>query len=122
MQHRGGREDGFSHAVAVPPQSGVIDAALLLFQEIFAIQNVDTLMQATTLMTNHLRSPKIERNPGRKQAVLYNIVEALRCGLAHGEGLGARKSKDSVANSGVLANIRSLLQVSSITAPLRDVS
>lgn len=103
-------ESSYKTAVAAP--SGVVDSALDLFQKLLAFQSVDTLMQATTLMTNHLRSPKMEKNPGRRQAVTYNVVEALRCSLAVGERSAGRKAKDNISNAGVLSNIRTLLQVS----------
>jgi hypothetical protein len=102
--------DGQTDVTAVPAPTGVINAALALFEVLFANQNVDTLMQATTLMTNHLRSPKLERNPGRKQAVFFNVIVALKCALTYGERYASRKARESVANVAVLNNIKALLQ------------
>ena len=106
-RHQAGQELPIS---AVPAPTGVVDAALDLFEGLLIYQNIDTLMQATTLMTNHLRSPKLERSPGRKQAVLYNIIMALQCALAFGERHASRRDKEGMSNTGVLVNIRALLQ------------
>lgn len=98
------------NVTAVPAATGVVDAALSLFEGLLAYQNVDTLMQATTLMINHLRSPKLEKNPGRKQAILYNIVMALQCALAHAEKHADRRTRQNIAKPEVINNIRPLLQ------------
>jgi hypothetical protein len=95
----------------VPPQTGVIDAGVELFAAMFAHQNVEGQVQSLATLSSHMRSSKLERNPGRKQAVLANTMAAIRRSLANAEGTGARARK-TLGSTQVSDMIRSLLQVS----------
>ena len=57
-----------------------------------------------------MRSSKLEKNPGRKQAVIVNTVTALRKILKGVEGAGG-KARKVVGSAQVSEMIRSLLQV-----------
>lgn len=67
-------------------------------------------MQAVTLMTNHLRSPRLERNPGRKQAVLYNTLVALSRALPLASSVSGRRAREVFGSTNVVGTVRALLQ------------
>lgn len=92
-------------------RTGVIDASLLLFQELLPKQPVNALMQAVTLMNNHLRSPKMERNAGRRQAALYNVILALQRALENAWQNNSRQARESIGHGSVTGLIKRLLQV-----------
>jgi hypothetical protein len=96
---------------SVSPQTGVIDAGVELFATMFPLQNQEGQVQSLATLSSHNRSGKLERNPGRKQAVIANTVTALRRSLANAEVVGAR-AKRGFASSQVTELIRPLLQVS----------
>ncbi|GAA6010487.1 hypothetical protein JCM11491_006962 [Sporobolomyces phaffii] len=68
---------------APPPAVGLIDAGIELFSLYFSLQesaNQNALLQ---IMVNNHRSFKLEKNPGRKMAVLANSITALVGSLRH---------------------------------------
>ena len=76
-----------------PAQTGVVDAGLELFAMILPHQNVEGQVQALATVSNHLKSGKLERNLGRKQAVLVNTIAAVRRSLVAADTGGARAKK-----------------------------
>jgi len=62
-------------------------------------------------LSSHVRSSKLERNPGRKQAVVANTMAALSRSLANMDGDGA-KARRALGSAQVTDLIKSLLQVS----------
>ena len=94
-----------------PAQTGVIDAGLQLFSVMFSHQTVEGQVQSLATLSSHVRSGKLERNPGRKQAVLANTIAALRQSLKVAEDAGSR-SKRGFTSAQVSDLIKSLLQVS----------
>ena len=93
-----------------PPQRGVIDAGVDLFSVIFPHQNVDGQIQSLATLSSHVRSGKLERNPGRRQAVLANTISAIRRSLVNADGLGTRARK-ILGSQQVSDLMKSLLQV-----------
>ncbi|GAA5946242.1 hypothetical protein JCM3765_000165 [Sporobolomyces pararoseus] len=68
---------------APPPAVGLVDAGIELFALYFSLQesaNQNALLQ---IMVNNLRSFKLEKNPGRKMAILANSVTAVVGSLRH---------------------------------------
>ena len=60
-----------------PPATGLVDAGIELFAVYFGQQegaNQGTLLQ---LILNHLRSARLDKNPGRKMAILANAITAI---------------------------------------------
>jgi hypothetical protein len=72
----------------------------------FPLQNQEGQIQSLATLSSHVRSSKLERNPGRKMAVVANTVTALRKALSSGEG---RLRKGLGGQVGEM--IKSLLQV-----------
>ncbi|ORX36130.1 armadillo-type protein [Kockovaella imperatae] len=95
----------------MPPssQTGVIDAGLELFSIMFPHQSVEGQVQSLATLSSHVRSGKLEKNPGRKQAVLANTIAALRQSLSLSETSSVR-SRKAFSNSQVGDLIKSLLQ------------
>lgn len=96
----------------VAPTTGVVNSGLHLLAALLYQQTIDVTMQAVTLMTNHLKSPSMERNPGRKEAVLYNIMLALQMSFKQASAIGGRRAKESLGSANVIGVVRGLLQVS----------
>lgn len=99
-----------SSPTPAPAQTGVIDAGLSLFSILFPHQNLEGQVQSLATLSSHMRSSKLEKNPGRKQAVIVNTVTALRKTLKGVEGAGG-KARKVVGSAQVSEMIRSLLQV-----------
>lgn len=103
---------GISVPEAVVPTTGVVNAGLDLLAALLYQQTIDVAMQAVTLMTNHLKSPNLERNPGRREAVLYNIMLALQMSFKQASATGGRRAKETLGSANVVGVVRGLLQVS----------
>lgn len=93
-----------------PPQTGVIDAGVELFATIFPHQSAEGQIQSLAMLQSHVRSSKLEKNPGRKQAVLANTIVALRRALLVTDGVGV-KARRALANAQVTDLLKGLLQV-----------
>jgi hypothetical protein len=93
-----------------PPQTGVVDAGVELFAAIFPHQTAEGQVQSLASLSSHVRSSKLERNPGRKQAVVANTMAALRRALGNLDGAGM-KAKRALGSAQVTDLVKSLLQV-----------
>lgn len=91
----------------------MIDAGVNLFATIFPQQGIEGQVQSLATLSSHVRSSKLERNPGRKQAVVANTITALRRGLANVD-IGGGKARKALGNAQVTDLIKSLLQVGTI--------
>ncbi|KAL7423379.1 hypothetical protein Q5752_002682 [Cryptotrichosporon argae] len=91
----------------VPAQTGVIDAGVELFAALFAYQNLEGQVQSLATLSSHVRSSKLEKNPGRRQAVVANTMTAIRRSLSNAEGDRSRKT---LGGQQVSDLIKSLLQ------------
>jgi hypothetical protein len=94
------------------PATGVIDAGVGLFATMFPHQNTEGQIQSLATLSSHVRSSKLERNPGRKMAVVANTVTAIKKALNVAEGGGGGRLRKSLSGGQVGEMIRSLLQVS----------
>lgn len=92
-----------------PAQTGVIDAGVELFSTLFSHQNLEGQVQSLATLSSHVRSSKLERNPGRRQAVVANTMEALCRSLALADSAGAR-ARRNLGSQQVSDVIKSLLQ------------
>jgi hypothetical protein len=93
-----------------PPQTGVIDSGVELFASMFAVQNVEGMVSSLGTLSSHVRSSKLEKNPGRRQAVVANTMAVLRQSLINADSAGAR-AKKVMGSVQVSDMIKSLLQV-----------
>jgi hypothetical protein len=97
-------------SAAPPAQTGVIDAGVDLFSTLFAQQNAEGMVQSLGTLSSNARSSKLERNPGRRQAVVANTVFALRRALGAPDANGQRARK-ALGTQQVADLVRNILQV-----------
>lgn len=102
-----------------PPATGVVDAAIELFALILPTQDLPTHMKVLEQLVSFVQSPKVERNPGRRMAILVNasvaVVGALRTTMMP----ASKKLGDSMAVPQVNKQLREIAKVcSSLKAEL----
>ncbi|GAA5869068.1 hypothetical protein JCM16303_000350 [Sporobolomyces ruberrimus] len=68
---------------APPPAVGLIDAGIELFALYFSLQEAANQNALLQIMVNNHRSFKLEKNPGRKMAILANSITAVVGSLRH---------------------------------------
>ncbi|KAJ7675207.1 armadillo-type protein [Mycena rosella] len=95
-----------------PATTSVVDTAIELFAQLLPLQDLASTVKIVTLLLESIRSPKLEKNAGRKAAVSINaavaVVLALRQAMTTTQ---SRRAKDTFGNS----------QVTSLLAPfLKD--
>lgn len=88
----------------------MVDAGVELFAAIFPYQSPEGQVQSLASLSSHVRSSKLERNPGRKQAVVANTMAALRRALGNLDGAGV-KAKRALGSAQVTDLVKGLLQV-----------
>ena len=98
-----------SSPAPAPAQTGVIDAGVSLFGIMFPHLSAEGQVQSLATLSSHCRSSKLERNPGRKQAVITNTIAALKQTLLNAENAGA-KAKRSIGSQQITDMIKGLLQ------------
>ncbi|PWY99439.1 ARM repeat-containing protein [Testicularia cyperi] len=73
-----------------PPATGVVDAAIQLFTALLPYQTREVQISAMEALLAHGKSTKLDRNPGRKQAIRVNstvaVLGALRTAIQGGVG------------------------------------
>lgn len=57
-----------------PPATGVVDAAIDTFKLLLPTQSLQTHAKVLNQLVSFIQSPKTERNPGRRMAILVNAV------------------------------------------------
>ena len=96
-----------------PAATGVVDAAIQLFTALFPYQDRDVQVAAIEAMLAYSRSTKLDKNPGRKQAIQINVVVAILGALrvAVQGAPGANGKRPSGFNNDRLSSaIKNLLQ------------
>ncbi|KAG9318303.1 armadillo-type protein [Chiua virens] len=93
-----------------PASSAVVDASIELFARLLPIQDLSTMTRTVAQLVESVKSPKLERNSGRKVAVLVNsvvaIARALRCAMeSH-----SRQAKETLGHTQVTTPLASLLK------------
>jgi hypothetical protein len=88
----------------------VVNAGVELFAAVFPQQTAEGQIQSLASLSSHVRSSKLERNPGRKQAVVANTMAALNRSLRNMDGAGV-KARKALGSAQVTDLVKSLLQV-----------
>ncbi|KAJ6577043.1 clathrin-coated vesicle protein [Mycena vulgaris] len=85
-----------------PSTTSVVDTAIELFAQLLPLQDLTSTVKIVTLLLDSVRSPKLEKNAGRKAAVFINaavaLVLALRQAMATTQ---SRHAKDTFGSSQV---------------------
>ncbi|KAF8889054.1 clathrin-coated vesicle protein [Infundibulicybe gibba] len=94
-----------------PPVSAVVDAAIDLFAQLLPLQDVASTTRIITQLLEFVKSPKLEKNAGRKAAVFINAATALMLALRIATSSHFRQARETLGSS----------QVTSLLGPfLRD--
>ncbi|KAI0030727.1 clathrin-coated vesicle protein [Vararia minispora EC-137] len=93
-----------------PAASQAIDAGLNLFACLFPAQNVPTAVKVVSALMDALRSPKFEKNIGRKAACRVNAAISIVLALRRAMNDPSRNSRDIFANSVVSSTVSSFLK------------
>ena len=94
-------EPSQNNLIPSPPPilTGIIDTALEIFSLYFPLQESPNQSTLLSQILSHLNSPRLEKNPGRKTAVLMNALTAILGSLRRIEKplnhLSSRKGVDS---------------------------
>ncbi|KAJ1026819.1 hypothetical protein NDA16_002116 [Ustilago loliicola] len=114
VSHFGGSAEPRESASLSPPgATGVVDAAIQLFTALLPYQERDVQVAAIEAMLAHTKSTKLDKNPGRKQAIQINVAVAILGALrvATQGGTGANGKRPSGFNNDRLSSaIKDLLQ------------
>ncbi|KAJ1300539.1 hypothetical protein OPQ81_002194 [Rhizoctonia solani] len=93
-----------------PPATAIVDAAITLFASLLPTQEHSSVYSNIQYLIESCRSSKLERNAGRKAAVLVNTAVALTRTLRIATETGGRKARDNIGNPTVVAPLSELLQ------------
>ncbi|KAG8714844.1 hypothetical protein FRC11_006860 [Ceratobasidium sp. 423] len=88
-----------------PPATAIVDAAITLFASLLPTQEHSSVYSNVQFLIESCRSPKLDRNAGRKAAVLVNTAVALTRTLRIATETGGRKARDNIGNPTVLLRI-----------------
>jgi len=94
-----------------PAATSVVDAAIDLFAQLLPLQDASGTVRIMTHLLESVRSPKLEKNSGRKGAVLINAAIALVLALRHASTSHFRRARETFGSSQVTAVLASFLKV-----------
>lgn len=91
---------GFDQIPSPPPVFvGLVDASIELFSLYFPLQESPNQGALLQTILNNIHSPRLEKNPGRKMAVVANSIAAILLSLRRIEKGPGRKSIDASVGS-----------------------
>ena len=91
--------------------SAVVDASIELFARLLPIQDLTTVTRTVNQLVELVKSPKLDKNSGRKAAVLINSVVAISRALRCTMESHSRQAKETLGHSQVTTPLASLLKV-----------
>ncbi|CAA7266119.1 unnamed protein product [Cyclocybe aegerita] len=81
-----------------PPATAVVDTAIELFSRLLPLQDLQATQKIIALLVESVRSPKLEKNAGRKAAVFVNATVALVLTLRYASATNFRQARDTFGN------------------------
>ncbi|KAF7309872.1 Clathrin-coated vesicle protein [Mycena indigotica] len=93
-----------------PALTAVIDTAIELFAQLLPLQDLATTTKIVTLLVESVRSPKLEKNTGRKAAVSINGAVAIVLALRQAMATQARRARDTFGASQVTSLLSPFLK------------
>ncbi|KAJ7168806.1 clathrin-coated vesicle protein [Mycena filopes] len=85
-----------------PATTSVVDTAIELFAQLLPLQDLTSTVKIVTLLLESVRSPKLEKDTGRRAAVFINAAVAIVLALRQAMGSSqARKAKDTFGSNQV---------------------
>jgi hypothetical protein len=102
----------------------VVDTAIELFSQLLPLQDLASTTRTVTLLLESIRSPKLERNLGRKAAVHVNAAVAIVLALRHASTSDFRHARETFGHSQVTSLLSTFLKVRSLwtTSPTRQLT
>lgn len=94
-----------------PPATGVVDAAIELFALVLPSQSFHVHTKLLDQLVTYIQSPKVERNPGRKMAILVNAAVAAVGALRTAMAPGSRRQGENMAVPQVNKHLREVAKV-----------
>jgi hypothetical protein len=93
-----------------PPASSVVDSAIDLFARLLPLQDLSSVTRTVTQILELCRSPKFDKNSGRRAAVLINVAVALVLSLRHIGKSQLRRAREIFGSSQVGSMLSSFLK------------
>lgn len=94
-----------------PAATSVVDAAIELFSHLLLLQDPQSAAKTIGLLIESVRSPKLERNVGRKAAVFVNAVFSILMTLRLASGGNVRQAREVLGNPQVTGLLGDFLKV-----------
>lgn len=91
--------------------TAVVDTSIELFAQLLPLQDLTSTVKILTLLLESVRSPKLEKNTGRKAAAFINAAVALVLVIREAMATQARRAKDTFGSSQVTTLLSPFLKV-----------
>lgn len=91
-----------------PPGTAVVDAAIELFSRLLPLQDLTATNKIIAQLIESVRSPRLEKNAGRRSAVFINATVAIALSLRVGS-TAPRQTRDILGNGQVTSLLSPLL-------------
>jgi HEAT repeat-containing protein 5 len=95
---------------APPSTTAVVDSSIELFSKILPLQEPPALLKTINQLSDAVRTPKMDKNVGRKAAAYVNAVVAILMAL-RGAMQGTRQAKDNLGRPQVVTALSAFLKV-----------
>ncbi|KAG7093998.1 hypothetical protein E1B28_007627 [Marasmius oreades] len=101
---------GFQLVELPPPATAVVDASIELFAQLLPLQDLTSSSRALTQLLESVRSPKFDKNVGRKAAALVNASTALVLTLRHACNAQSREVREPFGTSQITSLLSPFLK------------
>lgn len=95
------RVEGEAEQEPPPPATAIVDAAIDLFARLLPLQDTTSTVRTITQLLEAVRSPRLEKNTGRKAAATINATIALALTLRNATTSHYRQARDTFGSSQV---------------------
>lgn len=94
-----------------PPVTSVIDTAIELFSRLLPLQDLSSAVKYIQQVLEFVKSPKLDKNNGRKSAVFINATVALVLALRHATVTHYRQARETFGSPQVTTLLSPFLRV-----------
>jgi hypothetical protein len=94
-----------------PPLTQVVDAALALFARLLPLQDSASAARLLTFMIDSVKSPKYDKNVGRKAAVQVNAAIAILLAMRQAMASPSKHVREVFGSTAVTTPLSSFLKV-----------
>ncbi|GLB35175.1 putative clathrin-coated vesicle protein [Lyophyllum shimeji] len=93
-----------------PPATSVVDTAIELFAQLLPLQDLASTTKIITQLLESVKSPRLEKNSGRKAAVQINATIGLMLALRHATTSHFRQARETFGHSQISSLLSPFLQ------------